>query len=103
MVPRRIPLDVHSESCRTCVPSHVISLRGDIGWPPRSPDLNPCDFFLWGYVKSKVYEHRPSTLEHLKAAITEEINAIPHNMLERVMVNFRERLQNFKTTFTVAT
>ena len=75
-------------------PSHVISLRGDIGWPPRSPDLNPCDFFLWGYVKSKVYEHQPSTLEHLKAAITEEINAIPHNMLERVMVNFRERLQN---------
>ena len=75
-------------------PSHVIFLRGDIGWPPRSPDLNPCDFFLWGYVKSKVYEHRPSTLEHLKAAITEEINAIPHNMLERVMVNFRERLQN---------
>ena len=61
---------------------------------PRSPDLNPCDFFLWGYVKSKVYEHRPSTLEHLKAAITEEINAIPHNMLERVMVNFRDRLQN---------
>ena len=75
-------------------PSHVISLRGDIGWPPRSPDLNPCNFFLWGYVKSKVYEHRPSTLEHLKAAIAEEINAIPHNILERVMVNFRERLKN---------
>ena len=54
-------------------PSHVISLRGDIGWPRRSPDLNPCDFFLWGYVKSKVFEHRPSTLEHLKAAITKEI------------------------------
>ena len=63
-------------------PSHVISLRGDIGWLPRSSDLNPCDFFLWGYVKSKVYEQRPSTLEHIIAAITEEINAISHNMLE---------------------
>ncbi|PNF41322.1 hypothetical protein B7P43_G17534 [Cryptotermes secundus] len=20
-------------------------------WPPRSPQLTPCDFFLWGYVK----------------------------------------------------
>ncbi|GFX25433.1 uncharacterized protein TNCV_1424171 [Trichonephila clavipes] len=20
-------------------------------WPPRSPDLNPCDFWLWGYIK----------------------------------------------------
>ena len=47
-------------------PSHVFSLRGDIGWPPRSLDLTPCDFFLWGYVKSKVYEHRPSTLEYLQ-------------------------------------
>jgi hypothetical protein len=20
-------------------------------WPPRSPDLNPCDFYLWGYLR----------------------------------------------------
>ena len=25
-------------------------------WPPRSPDLTPCDFFLWGYVKDNAYE-----------------------------------------------
>lgn len=24
-------------------------------WPPRSPDLTPLDFFLWGFLKSKVY------------------------------------------------
>jgi len=24
-------------------------------WPPRSPDPTPCDFFLWGYVKDRVY------------------------------------------------
>ena len=24
-------------------------------WPPRSPDLTPCDFFLWGYVKDHVF------------------------------------------------
>lgn len=27
-------------------PGHVISKRGDIEWPPRSPDLTPPDFFL---------------------------------------------------------
>jgi len=27
-------------------PGHVISLRGDIGWPPLSLDLTSCDFFL---------------------------------------------------------
>ena len=31
----------------------VVSRRAIRGqeWPPRSPDLNPCDFFLWGYLK----------------------------------------------------
>ena len=25
-------------------------------WPPRSPDLTPCHFFLWGYVKDNAYK-----------------------------------------------
>ena len=25
--------------------------RGGLEWPPYSPDLNSCDFFLWGYIK----------------------------------------------------
>jgi hypothetical protein len=24
-------------------------------WPPRSPDLTPCDFYLWGFVRDSVY------------------------------------------------
>jgi len=24
-------------------------------WPPRSPDLTPCDFFFWGFVKDTVF------------------------------------------------
>jgi hypothetical protein len=27
-----------------------ISRGGPIHWPPRSPDLNPIDFFLWVHV-----------------------------------------------------
>jgi hypothetical protein len=26
-----------------------------IPWPPRSPNLTPCDFFIWGCDKDKVY------------------------------------------------
>ena len=32
--------------------------KGDnqlLPWPPHSPDLTPCDFFLWGFVKDSVY------------------------------------------------
>ncbi|GBN71564.1 hypothetical protein AVEN_99090-1 [Araneus ventricosus] len=39
-------------------------------WPPRSPDLTPCYFFLWGYVKDKVYvPPMPPTLQALQKHI----------------------------------
>ena len=44
----------------------VIS-RGDVNWLPRSCDLTPLDFFLWGYLKSQVYTNKPQTIEALKA------------------------------------
>lgn len=37
-------------------PGRWIGRGGPIPWPPRSPDLSPIDFFLWGYMKSLVYE-----------------------------------------------
>ena len=73
-------------------PSRFISLRGDIGCPARSPDLTPCYFFLWGYLKAEVYKHRPQTLKTLKDAIREEVAAIRPEMTNIVMENFRERL-----------
>ncbi|GFS82100.1 transposable element Tc3 transposase [Trichonephila clavipes] len=33
----------------------LISRFGPVSWPPRSCDLTPLDYFLWGYVKSLVY------------------------------------------------
>ena len=33
---------------REAFPGCLISRNGDIPWPPRSPDLSPSDFFLWG-------------------------------------------------------
>ena len=38
----------------------------NIKWPPRSPDLTPCDFFLWEYIKSKVYDSQPNNMDELK-------------------------------------
>ncbi|GBO34519.1 hypothetical protein AVEN_157511-1 [Araneus ventricosus] len=40
-------------------------------WPPRSLDLTPFDFFLWGYVKDKIYvPQMPKTLQVLQEHIT---------------------------------
>ena len=78
---------------REMFPGHLISLCGDIGWPARSPDLNPCDFFLLGYLKSKVYSNCPQSIEQLKDPIRQEITTIPHEMTNRVIDNIRERLR----------
>ena len=51
-------------------------------WPPRSLDLNPCDFYLWGHLKSMVYNRWPKTLDDLKANIEREITKISKNILE---------------------
>ena len=47
--------------CLSCgkFPGSVISRNGDYDWPPRWCDLTPLDFFLWGYVKDKVYADAP--------------------------------------------
>jgi hypothetical protein len=36
-------------------PNRWLGRDGPLAWPPRSPDITPLDFFLWGYVKDKVY------------------------------------------------
>jgi hypothetical protein len=74
-------------------PARVISRRGTIEWPARSPDLNACDFFLRGHLKRKVYEEKPRTKMGLKQNIREEVAAISLTMLQRVMQNFQKRLR----------
>ncbi|XP_014473878.1 PREDICTED: uncharacterized protein LOC106744010 [Dinoponera quadriceps] len=69
-----------------------VNLRGDLGWPARSPDLSICDFFLWGYLKEKVFKHRPHTLQELKRRIIEEVNAIPIQMCQNAARSFQNRL-----------
>ena len=53
--------------------------------PSKSPDATPLDFFLWGYLKSKVYRGNAETLAKLKAAITEEVRNSQPSTAERGM------------------
>jgi len=61
-------------------------------WPPRSPDLNPCDFSLWGTIKSKCYNPKPLSLDMLKENITREIRNFEKTDLKSVFSNMKKRL-----------
>ena len=76
-------------------PNRWIGRGGPYHWPPRSPDLNPLDFFLWGHLKSLVYATPVNNCEELKNRITarcEQIRDTP-GILERVRESMRRRVQ----------
>ena len=53
----------------------LIRRRCDPEWSLHSPDLNTPDFYLWGYLKHKVYGNNPKTIPDLKTATTRAMRA----------------------------
>ncbi|GFX71582.1 putative RNA-directed DNA polymerase from transposon X-element [Trichonephila clavipes] len=76
----------------------LISRFGPVNWPPRSCDLTPLDYFLWGYVKSLVYADKPQTLDHLEDNIRRVIADIRPQMLEKVTENWTSRLDYIRAS-----
>ncbi|GFT15101.1 putative DD41D transposase [Trichonephila clavipes] len=76
----------------------LISRFGPVNWPPRSCDLTPLDYFLWGYVKSLVNADNPQTLDHLEDNIRRVIADIRPQMLEKVIENWTSRLDYIRAS-----
>ncbi|GFX43362.1 retrovirus-related Pol polyprotein from transposon TNT 1-94 [Trichonephila clavipes] len=76
----------------------LISRFGPVNWPPRTCDLTPLDYFLWGYVKSLVYADKPQTLDHLEDNIRRVIADIRPQMLEKVIENWTSRLDYIRAS-----
>jgi len=68
-----------------------------VAWPPRSPDLTPLDFWVWGHLKQRIFtqDFRPRTIDELKDAIRRAIAELNEDqeMRERVWEEFRCRLE----------
>lgn len=71
----------------------IISRNGPVNWPPRSCDLTPLDYFLWGYVKSLVYADKPANIDALEHNITRTIADISPQLLEKVVGNWIDRMR----------
>jgi hypothetical protein len=69
-------------------------LWGSVPWPARSPDLTFPDFFLWGYLKDKVYSHPINSIQDLQQYIEYEVNEINQNsdLLKKVYESFFRRI-----------
>lgn len=72
----------------------LISRNSSFAWPPYSPDLNPCDYFLRGNLKSKLYcDPYPVTTEQLKRNNIRECRKLSKETLQTVINNSNSRIQ----------
>jgi len=79
-------------------PNRWIGRDGPTPWPPRSPDITPLDFFLWGYVKDKVFWTPVLDITNLKARITDGIATVTEDMLENTWRETDYRLDVLRAT-----
>ena len=59
--------------------------------PPYSPDLAPCDFFLFPKLKRPMKGRRYATIEEIKAASKEELNKITKNDFLKCFEDWKKR------------
>uniref|UniRef100_A0A914CAH9 Transposase n=1 Tax=Acrobeloides nanus TaxID=290746 RepID=A0A914CAH9_9BILA len=63
-------------------------------WPGYSPDLNPCDYRLWAWMKQRVYEgSMPNTLEELRRRILQAWDDLPTDLIQEWLREFPARLK----------
>jgi len=70
----------------------AISLIGSVCWPARSLDLNPLDFFLWGYRKEKMYRQFPEDIEELNDKLYYAIWFIENDIMEKMQANLLKQM-----------
>ncbi|XP_014216193.2 uncharacterized protein LOC106644981 [Copidosoma floridanum] len=74
-------------------PRHWIGTNGPRAWPPRSPDLTPLDFWLWGVLKERCYQTPATTPENIIERIRRECTAITPAEIRRAIMNIDKRLR----------
>jgi hypothetical protein len=65
-------------------PLRWIGKFGPTPWPPRSPDLTSCDNALWGIIKANVKGKEVTSVDQLRAAITQAFEEIDAELLRKI-------------------
>ena len=71
---------------------------GETPWSPRSPDITRLNFFLWRYVKDKMFSTPVPDITNLKARITDAFATITEHMLENTCRETDYRLDVLSAT-----
>ena len=83
-------LILHFDNARPHIAKSTTEKIDELHWerleqPPYSPDISPCDFFLFGYVKSKFPSYHCSSTYDLNKAIRDICQKIPKKYLGKCL------------------
>ncbi|GBN28761.1 hypothetical protein AVEN_162291-1 [Araneus ventricosus] len=82
----------------TTFPQWWIGRGAVMACPPRSPDITPLDFCLWGYVKQHMCSERINDIIHLEQRITDVIHSVTPDIRTRVWEELDYRLDVCRAT-----
>ncbi|QQP52179.1 Putative transposable element, partial [Caligus rogercresseyi] len=62
-------------------------------WPSSSPDVNPLDFAVWGFLEGKTNKTSHTSVEALKATITKEWDNMSEDFIKTSCASVRPRIE----------
>lgn len=62
-------------------------------WLPKSPDLAPMDYFVWGWMKNQLRKRKFTTMDGLKRAILSVWQILPQEFIENAFDSWPGRIQ----------
>ena len=66
--------------------------------PPYSPDLVPCEFYLFPKLKSKFKGHHFGTMENIQKIVTDELNTLTENDFQYCYDQWKKRWNHCVTS-----
>jgi hypothetical protein len=80
--------------CEASYHGRGIGRGGPTAWPPRSPDFNPVDFYVWAHLKAFVYASPVDNVEALHHRTVDDCQTIRnyHRIFERMRRSLMRRV-----------
>ena len=75
-------------------PGRVISRKSNVPWPPQSPDLNPLDYWLWGYCLSLVRKQNPQTIALMVQSVNDVCSVLEREQILKATGGIYKRMEN---------
>jgi len=61
--------------------------------PSYSPDLSPCDFFLFSKLKFDLKSRHLGTVDNIQKVVTDQLRALPHEDFQHCYWEWEQRLR----------